>query len=193
VRDGKVTLLSEDHSGAGLLLAKGTITEEHSKIHPLKNQILFACGMVCDVFNTNTFEAELKPGDKILLTTDGLHDNLLQADIAKINTEDHLGFDRFCKKLIAVSRFRGIADNSTLVAINYSGTADVNTQHYTFNEKASICISCGCDSKKPCQIITENSSTGVPCRWNRHFPEILVGVCNNCKVRGIPWVRKFNW
>ena len=185
VRDGEVFLLSEDHSVSGLLLAKGVITELHSKSHPLKNQVVFACGMVCDEFYTQTFDVALRDGDKILLSTDGLHDNLFEEDIAETAMfyDDGPHFNNLCKKLIALSRFRGLTDNATLVALSYTDEDSQGVEQHVFDESLTICLNCSCDDKDPCQIASDNST----CHWAYLFEGRGIGICSDCAERGVSW------
>ena len=189
VRNNEVILLSEDHSVSGLLLAKGVITEENSKSHPLKNQVVFACGMICDEFYTQTFDAALYSGDKILLSTDGLHDNLLLADIARIFDGPNLDFARQCKKLVALARFRGLTDNATLVALSYTDTDGPDVEQHVFDENASICMNCGCDDKNPCK--TAHGS--FTCHWNHLCQERRIGICSICGDQGVAWNDDASW
>ena len=193
VRNGEVMLVSEDHSVSGLLLAKGAITEEHSKCHFLKNQVVFACGMICDEFYTDTFDLVLEDGDKILLTTDGLHDNLLMSDIAGIMDDRGISFHAQCKKLIALSRFRGLKDNATLVAINYIAAANRSIEEYVFDGNVSICMNCGCDDSNPCQASPDISSDSFTCHWVNLCQERQIGLCSFCVAQGANWDDDANW
>ncbi|WP_461864919.1 Stp1/IreP family PP2C-type Ser/Thr phosphatase [Thermococcus sp.] len=81
IRGGKVIARTKDHSLVQELLDKGEITEEEAKRHPMRNIITRALGINLSV---DLYEWELKPGDVLLLSSDGLHDYVEEERIVKV-------------------------------------------------------------------------------------------------------------
>lgn len=105
--------ITKDHSLVEDLLARGDITAEEARRHPNRNVITRALGPeeseICD-----GFICPLKPGEYILLCTDGLVDTVSDQEILfeVIHNEDTVScLDR----LLAISKSRGAADNVTAV------------------------------------------------------------------------------
>jgi protein phosphatase len=82
IRNGKITFRTKDHSFVQELLDNGTITEEGAKNHPYKNIITHALGL--DELKVDIYEVELKEGDVLLLSSDGLHDYVDEEEILKV-------------------------------------------------------------------------------------------------------------
>ncbi|WP_297522868.1 protein phosphatase 2C domain-containing protein [Thermococcus sp.] len=81
IRNGKVVARTRDHSLVQELLDKGEITAEGARRHPMRNIITKALGIN---FGVDLYEWELKQGDVLLLSSDGLHDYIDERRIADI-------------------------------------------------------------------------------------------------------------
>ena len=81
IRGGKIVGRTKDHSLVQELLDKGEITEEEAKRHPMRNIITRALGINLSV---DLYEWELKPGDVLLLSSDGLHDYVEEERIVEV-------------------------------------------------------------------------------------------------------------
>ena len=81
IRGGKIIARTKDHSLVQELLDKGEITEEEAKRHPMRNIITRALGINLSV---DLYEWELKPGDVLLLSSDGLHDYVEEERIVEV-------------------------------------------------------------------------------------------------------------
>lgn len=71
VRDGHVDLLTHDHTLVAALVESGQLTEDEARSHPhrnLLNRALAGRSVVPDESSV-----ELRPGDRLVLTTDGVH------------------------------------------------------------------------------------------------------------------------
>jgi len=82
IRDGEIVFKTKDHSLVQELLDEGLITEEEAKYHPYKNVITHALGL--DELKVDTYEVELKDGDVLLLSSDGLHDYVDEEEILEV-------------------------------------------------------------------------------------------------------------
>ena len=80
--DGKRSFRTADHSYVEMLVDQGILTEEESKYHPRKNELMRAIGFeedpLPDIYRLRTFR-----GDSILLCCDGLWEAFDDAIIAK--------------------------------------------------------------------------------------------------------------
>ena len=182
VRKGEVLLLTDDHSVAGQKLALGLMTEKESKVHPDRNRLDYACGMDWGQIQIQPFSLELHPGDRILLSTDGLHDKLLRAEIAEASTREH-GLERFCRTLVALARARRLSDNLTLIGLEYSFLDNASFPR-DIRQGSCICIGCGCDDEKPC---------AGGCHWIQKDRERGAGICSNCTAHMNAWERAGLW
>ena len=70
-RDGGLTQITRDHSVVQELIESGQITEEEARSHPRKNYITRAIGVVSEEYGEYD-EVALMAGDRLLLCTDGL-------------------------------------------------------------------------------------------------------------------------
>jgi protein phosphatase len=113
-REGVLVRVTEDHTIPGLLLREGEIDEEAARVHPLRNILLNCIG--CGDFNADTGMFELKEGDLLVLSTDGLHGMAPEEEIASllrstIDLKDKLD------ALILAALNAGGRDNVTVVAL----------------------------------------------------------------------------
>ncbi len=123
LRDGKLYQLSEDHSAVNEMVKLGIITKEQARTHEDKNVILRALGTVAEVEVAVLEPFSVREGDRYLLCSDGLHDLVLEDEIASVlsGSEDtHAAGER----LIAMAKERGGHDNITvgIIAIMPEGT-----------------------------------------------------------------------
>jgi serine/threonine protein phosphatase PrpC len=81
-REGKLRRITEDDTIPGLLLAEGEITKEEARVHPLKNA-LFECIGRGD-FEANAGSFKIEKDDLLLLSTDGLHDEVSEKEMISI-------------------------------------------------------------------------------------------------------------
>ena len=117
LRDGRMEQITQDHSLVGELVRAGILTPEEARTHPRRNIITRALGTEGD--NTpDLLAADIKPGDRFLLCTDGLTVTATDAEICRAvcvekRVEDSLDH------LIALAKAQGAPDNVTAVLINY--------------------------------------------------------------------------
>jgi serine/threonine protein phosphatase PrpC len=113
LRAGQLYQLSEDHSAVNEMVKLGIITKEQARTHEDKNVILRALGTTPEVEVSGLEPFAVREGDRYLLCSDGLHDLVLEDEIASIlsETEDiHSAGER----LIALAKERGGHDNITV-------------------------------------------------------------------------------
>ena len=110
----EINQVTEDHSYVAAMMRAGELTKEQARNHPEKNVITRAVGVSQDV-KADFFEVDLKPGDKVLMCSDGLS-NMIEDDrlfdvINANNVEDSV------KILIEEAKKNGGYDNITAIVI----------------------------------------------------------------------------
>jgi serine/threonine protein phosphatase PrpC len=123
-RDGQLFQLSEDHSAVNEMVKLGLITREQARTHEDKNVILRALGTSPEVEVSVLEPFAVRAGDRYLLCSDGLHDLVLEDEIAKVLTESE-DIHAAGERLIELAKERGGHDNITvgIIAIMPEGTA----------------------------------------------------------------------
>lgn len=116
VRNGDVLQITEDHTLINYKLKHGLITPEEARTAGGKNVITRAVGHK-DYVQVDTADIDVRPGDRFLLCTDGLHTYLRDdAEIVEIlaGEDIHAGADA----AIALANERGGRDNITALIVD---------------------------------------------------------------------------
>ena len=129
LRAGQLYQLSEDHSAVNEMVKLGIITKEQARTHEDKNVILRALGTTPEVEVSVLDPFAVREGDRYLLCSDGLHDLVLEDEIASILSETQ-DIHAAGERLIALAKERGGHDNITvgIIAIMPEGTAAAEAQ-----------------------------------------------------------------
>lgn len=115
VRQNKMVQVTKDHSYVAELVQKGGIDRETAKNHPKRNYITRAVGAF-EKANPDFFYVETKPGDVILICSDGLTNMISDEEILSIiYQEDDLEFT--CNKLIQAANEKGGIDNISVILV----------------------------------------------------------------------------
>ncbi len=120
--DGKIRYQSTDHSVSQLAVLSGEITNEQIRFHEDRSKLLRSLGSEeAATAEVRIFEHTLKPGDAVLLCSDGFWEYVLEKEMLRAlawtkTAKDWLnGMTHSIKK-----RTRGIDnDNNTAVAIRF--------------------------------------------------------------------------
>lgn len=83
LRNNFLEQLTEDHSYVETLVRRGEITPEQARVHPMKNVLTQAVGVVENI-SVDTANFRVESGDTFLLCTDGLTNMVDDENIAKI-------------------------------------------------------------------------------------------------------------
>jgi serine/threonine protein phosphatase PrpC len=112
VRDGRMALLTHDHSVVQELVDAGLVSAEDAHHHPHANVVTRALGVNAScVIDTRRVDA--RAGDHLLICSDGLSRSLVDGDIADAVTD----LDLLADTLIAQALRRDGSDNISLVLI----------------------------------------------------------------------------
>jgi protein phosphatase len=116
LRDGKLELLTQDHTWVNEQVVAGFLSKEQARAHPLKNVVTRALGGESDVL-VDVREVEVRSGDLFLLCSDGLTGMLSDADILDCMSSGG-SLHEICRALITDSNARGGMDNVTVVLLS---------------------------------------------------------------------------
>ncbi len=114
-RDGELELLTEDHSWVHEQVKGGHLSEEAARSHPLKNVVTQALGGSVEP-TVDLLELELRPGDLVLLCSDGLNTMLRDEEIAEILAEGG-ELEETAQALVIAANQHGGNDNVTVVLV----------------------------------------------------------------------------
>lgn len=120
LRDNELKQLTTDHSLVNELLENKEITCQEAFDHPQKNIITQALGTAEDL-KIETKKLETLDGDRLLFSTDGLHDMLRFNEIKKNLTLDK-DIEELSKLLGEQAMNKGGNDNITLVIVDLNKT-----------------------------------------------------------------------
>ncbi|NIF53357.1 protein phosphatase 2C domain-containing protein [Burkholderia sp. Ax-1724] len=113
-RAGQLRQLTRDHSHVEELRSLGVITEEEARHHPAQHMITRAVGAT-DLLELDDDAIEVADGDLFLLCSDGLSNELSDADIAGVLTSTER--ENVCGALVELALARGGRDNITAVVV----------------------------------------------------------------------------
>jgi len=115
MRDKTCIQITEDHTWVNWQVKIGAMTKEQAERSPRANAITRAVG-IRDYVEVDTFEVELRPGDRLLLCSDGLHGYFKnEAEIPALLRED--GLAPAAQRFIDLANYRGGKDNITVVLV----------------------------------------------------------------------------
>lgn len=126
VRDGALRLLSEDHSVAEEWVRMGRLTPEEAKVHPRRHQLTRALGieeeLEIDVISLNAL-----PGDRILLCSDGLSNELSNETLAQLASSPTSLKDSV-DQLVAEANQAGGRDNISVILLEFDEVSVATTE-----------------------------------------------------------------
>lgn len=131
VRGDRIYRMTEDHSATMALVREGLLTMQEARDHDQRNVILRAMGTRPEL-EVATWDAPfaLRPGDRLVLCSDGLHDSLTDPEIGAIAGSSEpseacsrmlqLALERLCKDNVTVAVLRVYAPAETTGKLNSS-------------------------------------------------------------------------
>lgn len=116
--EGGLRQLSYDHSYVQELIERGAITHEQARMHPHRNVVTQALGVTSpENLRMETLSGPLQAGMQILLCSDGLTEEVDDAQIASILARDDLSAQECVDHLILRALDEGGSDNVTVILI----------------------------------------------------------------------------
>jgi len=123
LRNGQLSRITTDHSYVQELVNEGVITADDARKHPQKNIVTRALGIDRYVA-VDVFSHDMQPGDRFLLCSDGLVDEVTDADITHILLDNPQASDA-ATELVVAANAAGGRDNTTVIVVDVI-TADAN-------------------------------------------------------------------
>lgn len=128
---GNLDQISDDHSLVGELYREGRLTADEARAHPQKNIVTRAVGIDRYV-DVDEFQVLPRTGDRYLLCSDGLTDEVTEDEIASVlrTTEDP---EAAAEDLVRRANEAGGRDNITLIVVDVvdggAGTGGASDAH----------------------------------------------------------------
>ncbi len=117
LRDGALRQLSEDHSVAEEWVRMGRLTPEEATVHPRRHQLTRGVG-VEDTIAIDVSSIVAVPGDRLLLCSDGLSNELDADTLARIASAPN-GLELAVEQLVAAARAAGGHDNISVILLEF--------------------------------------------------------------------------
>ncbi len=115
IRGNEVSQLSDNHTEVEYMFRTGQLSEEEAATYPRRNVILSGLGIYDEpIIQTGDFA--LQAGDRILLTTDGVHETVIGAEFAYLS-ENSANAAEFGNQLIALLATKTLTDNVSFVVV----------------------------------------------------------------------------
>lgn len=115
-RDGKLLQLSEDHTWVAKAMQNGDITAEQAKVHPWRH-VLSQCLGRKDLYQIDIAEMDLQDGDRLLLCSDGLTEEVGDEQIQTIFAAND-SLEKTAATLINSAKENGGSDNITVIIVS---------------------------------------------------------------------------
>jgi len=115
IRDGKIRQVTEDHSWVAEQVRRGAISEEEAKYSPFRNVITRSLGNMPTV-DVDIYAEAIKPGDMIVLCSDGLTGSLSDEEILSLTAGKSPS--QAAVGLVDMANERGGTDNITTVVLS---------------------------------------------------------------------------
>ncbi len=117
LREDGIRQLTRDQSLVAQRVSLGEITEEEARTHPERNILLQALG-VRPTVEVALRSLLVRPGDVLLLCSDGLHSQMSSDEIYAVVTES-ASPEAACTDLVDLANARGGPDNITAVLVQF--------------------------------------------------------------------------
>lgn len=114
-RGAGIKKLTRDHSEGQRLYEAGKLTKEELLTYPRKHILESALGAPQEPI-IDTFQTNIKPGDRLFLTTDGIHNIIPLRQMLEISMESESP-DDFCNNIDFNINLRGASDNYTILTL----------------------------------------------------------------------------
>ncbi len=117
-REGKLRRVSKDHSLVMRLVELGQIADEDIYTHPQRNAVLRSLGDKSNV-EVDVFSERLRPGDALLLCSDGQWEMTRDAEMERILARD-ADPQTICEALVSAANQAGGEDNISVVLVRFA-------------------------------------------------------------------------
>lgn len=111
-----ITQITRDHSLVQEMVRMGEMNQDQARVHPDKNIITRAVGAFKDI-EADFFEEKLRPGDRVLLCSDGLTNMMEDSEIRRIMCSQR-DIAESVERLVAAANENGGKDNISVIIID---------------------------------------------------------------------------
>jgi protein phosphatase len=122
LHDDEFVQLSEDHSLVEEMVRDGQLTPDEAADHPRRNVLTRVVGVDADV-SVDSWSVEPHPGDRFLLCSDGLfnelHDDQISAVLRRLGAPTEAA-----RELVRLAADAGGRDNITVIVVDVTGDAE---------------------------------------------------------------------
>jgi protein phosphatase len=115
LREENLEQITEDHTWVARALKIGDITPEQAKKHALRH-VLFQCIGRQDLKTAEIDRIDVQPGDRFLLCSDGLSEEVTDAELKTILLSDS-SYEFVAVQLLEAAKAAGGSDNITVVLV----------------------------------------------------------------------------
>ena len=116
LRNGKLNQLTSDHSLVWELVQSGNITRDEAYVHPKRNLLTRAVGTSC-LITVDTGFVQWKPGDIVLMCTDGLTNMVSEQNICTLMQRKDCEISSIVEQLVNQAKDAGGFDNITVILL----------------------------------------------------------------------------
>jgi len=114
LREERADQLTTDQTMVEMLIRQGALRREHARNHPERHVLVQALGTQ-EPLQPELRRIETRPGDRLLLSTDGLHDQIAELVLLELGRIDDL--ERSADALVRAANQTGGPDNITVVLV----------------------------------------------------------------------------
>ena len=118
IRDGQLSLITDDHTLVNELAKMGQLTPEEAQHHPRRNVLTRALGTERDVA-IDIRRIDWMPGDQLLLCSDGLSGMVDDEALLSTMTDPSLDLEQKAERLVELALAAGGEDNVTVALVGY--------------------------------------------------------------------------
>ena len=122
LRDGVACQVTEDHSLVAEAVRVGRLTPAAAAVHPYRHIITRTIGSGRRSEVDRFGPLPLRPGDRLLLCTDGLTETVAEDEIARLAAGTNP--QRAAERLVAAANRRGGPDNISVIVVGVVGTRE---------------------------------------------------------------------
>ncbi|WP_168929602.1 protein phosphatase 2C domain-containing protein [Nocardioides sp. GY 10127] len=112
-RDGCLSRLTTDHTWVEHMLSRGVLRADQAVTHPYRHVVVRSLAAQADSGEPDVLAIDVEPGDRLLLTTDGVHDVLGEGALAAAVAGGAEGADR----IVEMALRAGSRDNVTALLV----------------------------------------------------------------------------
>lgn len=191
LRDGTLEQLTEDHTLVARMVREGKLAPEEAEHHPQRSIITRALGVDSDV-SVDLLAVELRPGDRLLLCSDGLSSMIQESSIV-----DVLGSEQDAQvaadTLVDRANEAGGEDNVTVLIIDVgeaSGESDLSATA----SATPAAPDPPARTDTPGELPPEVRVSARPRRWLRRLTGLLVlGALGTAAVWAADYTLEHSW